>query len=67
MTNEFLISGSADKTIRVWNFLEKREKIVFSGQISSVSSIAITRNCRYIIAGVAGSRVMVLKLGILQF
>ena len=49
--NKYIISGSHDKTIRIWNLLEKRQETVLEGHTSSVTSIAITSDNKYIISG----------------
>ena len=49
--NKYIISGSSDCTIRIWNLLEKRQETVLKGHTSGVTSIAITSDNKYIISG----------------
>ena len=49
--NKYIISGSDDNTIRIWNLLKKRQETVLEGHTSYVNSIAITSDNKYIISG----------------
>ena len=42
----FIVSGSEDKTIKVWNILERREECTFTGHTDSVSSVAVSADGR---------------------
>ena len=46
---QICISGSSDKTIRVWNLI--KPKIVFEGHTDYVKCLAITSDNNYIISG----------------
>ena len=46
-----MISGSADKTIKVLNFEERREEFTLIGHTSSVTSVAISQDGKYVISG----------------
>ena len=48
--NKYIISGSLENTLRVWNLQEKRQETVMRGHASYVTSIAITNN-KYVISG----------------
>ena len=49
--NKYIISGSKDCTIRIWNLLEKRQETVLKEHTSYVKSIAVTSDSKYIISG----------------
>ena len=48
--NKYVISGSIDKTIRIWNLLETTQETVLNGHSSSVWSVALTSDNKYIIS-----------------
>ena len=48
---KILVSGSNDKTIRVWDFEEKRCIRVLKGHEGRVMSVAITPDNNYILSG----------------
>ena len=48
--NKYIISGSSDKTIRIWNLLEKRQERVLKGHKSEVNSIAVTSDNKYVVS-----------------
>ncbi|OMJ65012.1 hypothetical protein SteCoe_39847 [Stentor coeruleus] len=47
--NQYVVSGSLDKTVRVWNLLEKRQEVVLEGHTSGVISVAITSDNQFVI------------------
>ena len=47
----YIVSGSSDLTIRIWNLLCKRQEIVFQNHINIVTCIAITNDNKYIVSG----------------
>ena len=49
--NEYVITGRSSYTIEVYNFMEKKNKMIFEGHPQSISSMAITSDYRYIITG----------------
>ena len=49
--NKYIISGSYDWTIRIWNLLEKRQETVLEGHTYGITSIAITSDSKYVISG----------------
>ena len=40
--NKYIISGSEDKTIRIWNILQKTQEAVLKGHVSCINSVAVT-------------------------
>ena len=48
---KYFVSGSVDKTIRVWNLLKKRQTNVLKGHLNEVTTLAVTCNNKYIISG----------------
>ena len=50
MTGEHIISGSADATVRVWNLKERRQEVVLNCRKSSIYSIELTYNYKYIVS-----------------
>ena len=53
MTNDYkyIISGSSDYTIRIWNLLEHRQEAVLQGHAGSVLTVAVTSDNKYILSG----------------
>ena len=49
--NKYIISGSSDKTIRIWNLLERTQEAVLEGHFSYVNSVVLTKDNKYIISG----------------
>ena len=49
--NKFIVSGSSDKTIIIWNLLEKRQETVLQGHTDYVFTVAVTQDDKYIISG----------------
>ena len=47
----FIVSGSDDNTIKVWNIQERREECTFTGHTSDVSSVAVSADGRFIVSG----------------
>ena len=41
------LNKSSDKTIRIWNLLEKRQETVFQGHADWVSTVAVTSDNKY--------------------
>jgi FOG: WD40 repeat len=60
--NKFIVSGSKDKTVRVWDFFGKNIKSVLHGHGSSVLSVAVTRNNVFIISASEDYYIRVWKL-----
>ena len=49
--NKYIISGSDDRTIRIWNLLEQRQEGVLEGHFAEVLSVAVTSDNKYVISG----------------
>ena len=49
--NKYIVSGSADKTIRIWNLLEIKQEAVLEAQTDYVRTIALSGDNNYIISG----------------
>ena len=49
--DKYIVSSSKDKTVRIWNVLENRQKSVFYGHISRVLKVAVTSNNKFIVSG----------------
>ena len=47
----FIVSGSEDNTIKVWNIQERREECTFTGHTSAVLSVAVSADGRFIVSG----------------
>ena len=45
------MSGSNDKSIKIWSFQEKREEFSFNGHTSEVYSVDISQDGKYIVSG----------------
>ena len=48
--NKYIVYGSADSTLRVWNLQEKRQQAVLEGYINLVISVGITSDSKYIVS-----------------
>ena len=49
--SKFIISGSSDNTVRIWNFWEKRQETVLKGHKEWVNSVTVTSDNKCIISG----------------
>ena len=49
--NKYVISGSLDNTIRIWNLLEKRQETILQGDLNEVNIVAVTSDKKYIVSG----------------
>ena len=52
--DKYIISGSEDKTVRIWNRSEKRQEAVLKGHTDYVLTVAVTSDNKYIISGCGG-------------
>ena len=48
---KFLASGSHYKTIKVWNFKEKREEFTLTGHSGSVNSVTFSKDGKFLAGG----------------
>ena len=48
---KYVISGSYDKTINVWNLEEKRKEFSLTGHREGVTCVAISQDGKYVISG----------------
>ena len=60
--NKYIVSGSADMTIRIWNLLENRQEGILAEHTSWVTSIAITSDNKYAISSSYDSTVRIWNL-----
>ena len=60
--NKFIVSGSNDKTVRIWNFWTKNQEGVFIGHLSWVRTVAINHDDRFVISGGGDKTVRVWNL-----
>ena len=49
--DNYIISGSSDKTVRIWSFFKRKQEVVLQGHTNWVNSVAVTSNNRYIVSG----------------
>ena len=49
--NKYIVSGSSDKTIRIWNLLERRQETVLNGHTEGVTSVVVTNDNKYVLSG----------------
>ena len=48
--NKYLISGSDDKTVRIWNLFDKKQEAILHGHMGSVTWIGVINNDNDIIS-----------------
>jgi WD40 repeat protein len=48
---KYLVSGSSDKTLRVWNLETRSQETVLQGHMGAVYSLVITSDNQYIVSG----------------
>ena len=47
---KYIISGSTDKTIRLWNLYDKRQECILEGHSDVIRGIAVTKDNKYIVS-----------------
>ena len=48
--NKYMVSGSYDKTVRIWNIQDKMQEAVLEGHTDSVTCVAISLDNKYVIS-----------------
>ena len=51
MDNNYIVTGSSDKSVRIWSIVEGRQEAVLNGHTSCVKSVAVTYDSTFIISG----------------
>ncbi len=59
---KYVVSGSDDKTVRLWDLATGKEVRRFTGHWPSVYSVAVTPNDKYVVSGSGGYTVRVWEL-----
>jgi WD40 repeat protein len=49
--NQYVVSGSRDKTVRVWNLINQTQKAVLKGYNCHVTTLAISSDNKYVVSG----------------
>ena len=49
--NKYIISGSKDKTIRIWNLLDKKQEAILKGDAGYINRLVTSKDSEYIISG----------------
>ena len=57
--NKYIISGSNDRTIRIWNLLEKKQETLSVENCGYVLTVALTRDNKFIISGSADNTIRI--------
>lgn len=60
--NRFVVSGSWDNSLRVWNLLRNQQEAVLRGHTSYVISVAITSDNRFVVSGSCDKTIRVWNL-----
>ena len=60
--DKYIISGTDDKTIRIWNLLEKRQESVLEGNTDSIKCVAVTSDYKYFVSGSVDKTIRVWNL-----
>ena len=47
----FIVNGSSDNKIKIWNLEEMREECTLEGHTMTVNSVAISEDQKYIVSG----------------
>ena len=47
----YILSGSSDKTIRIWNMQDKRQEAQLQGHTGNVLAVAITSDSKTVVSG----------------
>ena len=60
--NNFVITGSDDRTVRVWNLFTKKQEFVLRGHKSIITCLASSRDNKFIVSGSLDRKVLVINL-----
>ena len=58
--DKYIISGSEDKTVRIWNRSEKRQEAVLKWHTDYVLTVAVTSDNKYIVSGCEYDNVIII-------
>ena len=47
----FIVSGSEDSTVKLWNIQERKEEYTFTGHILGVVAVAVSADNRFVVSG----------------
>jgi len=59
---KFIVSGSSDNSIQIWNFLECRKECTFTGHIGSVNSVCVSSDGKFIVSGSSDKSIKIWNL-----
>ena len=57
--SKYIVSGSYDKTIKIWNLESGQEIKTLKGHSESVNSVAISSDNKYIVSGSADNSIKI--------
>ena len=57
--NKYIISGSRDCTVTIWNLEEKRQEAILRGHTNYVNTVAVTNDNKYIVSGSNDSTIII--------
>ena len=60
--SQYIITSSRDKTIRIWNFQNKRLETILKGHGGGISCIAITSDNNYLVSGSSDNKLIIWNL-----
>ena len=60
--NRYIVSGSCDYTVRIWNTLENAQVDILNGHMSPVKCITVTADNRFIVSGSSDQTVRIWNL-----
>ena len=61
--NQYIVSGSRDKTVRIWSITSNKQVSVFKDHGYWVNGIAITSDNKYVVSGSDDSTIKVWNFG----
>ena len=60
--NKYIVTGSSDKTIRIWDLNDKRQECILQGHGDTVNMIVVTRDNRYIVSASSDNTIRIWDL-----